>query len=104
MSSVLTPEYVMEQLGHAQRLLEDQRPGFETQLRSLEHAAREKESAVRDLLRLIQRRGPSPLLKDEYQKANQEWTALVARLEVISSFRTFAGGQIAILTGRSKQL
>jgi hypothetical protein len=83
MSSVLTPEYVMEQLGHAQRLLENQRPGYETQVRSLEHAAREKEAAVRDLLRLIQRQGLSPLLEDEYQKANQEWTALVARLDVV---------------------
>ena len=61
MFSVLTPEYVMRELGEAQRLLDERRPILDTQLATLEQDVAEAEVAVRGLLQLIQKQGLTPL-------------------------------------------
>ncbi len=80
MSSALTPAYVLREIGEAQRLLDEQRPQLEKQLVALEQEACEREAAVRELLRLIQKQGLSPLLEEEYQQANHAWTVAANRL------------------------
>lgn len=73
--TVLTPAYVMREVEHAQSLMDERRPDLDVQISSLEREAAQKEEAVRQLLKLIQSQGLSPLLEDEYQRANQTWLA-----------------------------
>jgi site-specific DNA recombinase len=75
-SMVLTPEYVMREVAHAQELLDELQPHLEAEITRLEEEAAQKESSVRELLRLIQRQGLSPVLEDEYEHANHAWTAV----------------------------
>ncbi len=80
MSSVLTPEYVLCELEDAQRMLDQRRLELDKQIRRLENETVEQEAAVRELLRLIQKQGLSPLLEQEYQRANTAWSVAVSRL------------------------
>jgi site-specific DNA recombinase len=80
LTTALTPEYLMQEIKEAQRLLDERRPQLETEIVCLERDVNEKEKGVRELLRLIQKTGMSPLLENEYQRANNEWLSASGRL------------------------
>ncbi len=80
LSSVLTPEYLHQSLDEAQRAANERRPGLDAEIGSLEREVVDKEVAVRGLLQLIQKQGLSPVLEDEYERANHAWSLVTARL------------------------
>ncbi len=81
--TILTPDYVTQEIEHAQSLLNERRPELDVQITMLEREAAQKEDAVRQLLKLIQSQGLSPLLEDEYQRANQAWSVASNRLTML---------------------
>jgi hypothetical protein len=79
-SSILTPEYLRQSLEDAQRAANERRPGLDGEIGALEREVADKEASVRGLLQLIQKQGLSPLLEDEYQRANLAWSTVFTRL------------------------
>ena len=83
MTVALTPDYVMREIQSAQRLLDERRPQLDAEIARLEQEMIGKEAAVRELLRLIQKLGLSPLLEEEYQRANATWTSASTKLQAL---------------------
>ena len=83
MSTVLTPEYIGREVDHAQALLNERQPELTAQIAMLEQEASRNENAVHQLLQLIQHQGLSPLLEEEYQRANRAWLVTTNRLHAL---------------------
>ncbi len=82
-SHALTPEYVMREVTEAQRQLDERRPHLDAEIAHAEQEAAEQEAAVRQLLKLIQKQGLSPVLEDEYERANKQHAHRVAQINAL---------------------
>jgi len=83
LADALTPTYLAQEVMTAQQMLDERRPHLEHEIARLEQETVQKESAVRELLRLIQKQGLSPILESEYQSANVAWTMAMAQLAAL---------------------